>query len=213
MYWLNSFSHHVFGFLWEFNENNESEEKDCLDQGKKNWKKQASEKESTDHDEAKQQQKKEQHQSPGKHQSLGDAELYDSDNEYLTNSEHEEGMHLACKQPRESCGTSAPGSSQLTNSHCTWQTPPSPNNHIQQRQSPRTKLLSSSTPVIHPHILSTFVILHFILHCHLLFLIIHLHLLLELLLFHHHLPALNKDHLLSTVAIQLHPALIVGQLL
>ena len=127
-----------------------------------NWKKQASEKESTDHDEteknrkeqeqeakkrkkeeekkkreAKQLQRKEQllalqkqHQSARKHQSLTDEELSDSDDEYLpvsvdedvTDSEHEEAVHVARKRPRKSCGTSAPGSSQLTNSNCTWQT-------------------------------------------------------------------------------------------
>ena len=175
---------------------------DCLDQGKKNpkkakkmnWKKQASEKESTDHDEteknrkeqeqeakkrkkreAKQLQRKEQllalqkqHQSARKHQSLTDDELSDSVNEYLpvsadetsTDSEHEEAVHVAHKRPRKSCGTSASGSSQLTNSNCTWQTPqsptsrsfsPPPNNHLQQKQLPRTNLLSSTTSNVNPH--------------------------------------------------------------
>ena len=122
---------------------------DCLDQGKKNpkkakkmnWKKQASEKESTDHDEtkknrkeqeqeakkrkkeeekkkreAKQLQRKEwllplqkQHQSARKHQSLTDEGLSGSDDEYLpvsvdedvTDSEHEEAVHVARKNDPE----------------------------------------------------------------------------------------------------------------
>ena len=125
--------------------------------------------------EAKQQQRKDQllalqkqHQSAGKHQSSADEELSGSDDEYLpviadegfTDSEHEENVHVARKQPRKSCGTSAPGSSQLTNSNCTWQTPPprsnqsfppSCNDHLQQRQSPPTNLLSSSSSNANPH--------------------------------------------------------------
>ena len=154
---------------------------------------------------------------------------------------------VACKQLRKSCGTPAPRSPQLTNSNCTWQTPPSPtnwsfppspNNPLQKRQLPRTNLIIEDrcslwipvkkhhlpTPlVVHHHVLSTHVILPtLIMHWHLPALITHLHLPLpELLLFHHlssliihldHLPALNEDHL-STIAIQLHPALIAGQLL
>ncbi|XP_044183587.1 stress response protein nst1-like [Acropora millepora] len=181
---------------------------DCLDQGKKNAKKgkkmnskkQAIEKESTDHGEteknrkeqeqeakkrkkeeekkkreAKQLQRKEQllalqkqHQSARKHQSLTDEELSDSDDEYLpvsvdedvTDSEHEEAVQVARKRPRKNCGTSAPGSSQLTNSNCTWQTTqsptsrsfsPSPNNHLQQRQSPQTNLLSATSSNVNPY--------------------------------------------------------------
>ena len=80
--------------------------------------------------EAKQQQRKEQllalqnqHQRTGKHRSSKSSSSA-SDNEYLpisvdegfTDSEHEENVHMASKQPRKSRETSAPGSSQLTNS-------------------------------------------------------------------------------------------------
>ena len=158
-----------FRFLWEFNENDESEEKKAS-QSKLPWsfrkepkesKKDKPEeavikwKESTDQDEteknrkeqeqeakkrkreeekkkreAKQQQWKEQllalqnqHQRTGKHRSSKSSSSA-SDNEYLpisvdegfTDSEHEENVHMASKQPRKSRETSAPGSSQLTNS-------------------------------------------------------------------------------------------------
>ena len=85
--------------------------------------------------EAKQQQHKEQllalqkqHQSTGKHRSSADEEPSDSNDEYLpicadddsTDSEQEENVHVASKQPRKRCGISAPGPSRLTNPNCTW---------------------------------------------------------------------------------------------